>query len=365
MSKFPIQTGGDAEKRVASLLADYTQQLAEAHGKAMAHGGGFDRRCMVGGRVVRLRLAGSRLVEAVWPALAHLREANTATGEAEWTVFSWDEAETGVVRPPQPWREPVGQGPWQRVLPAGGEAYRIPGTDDPAAWMMADLEWRRGFWVTPDARSLATHHCAAPFLLLWHWWSGGTDLRLVHAGCVGTAAGAVLLAGRGGAGKSTTALLGVLGGLDYLGDDYCLVRTTGQPEVFALYGTGKLHRDHLPRFPELARRAVDPGPDVYHKPLIQVTQSWPGRVVSQRPVRAVLAPQVVGAGPTRLVPSSPAEALRALGPSTLMQLPDATQGGVWQTLAALVRRVPCYRLELGGDPGDIVPTVRRLIEETC
>jgi hypothetical protein len=135
--------------------------------------------------------------------------------------------------------------------------------------------------------------------------------------------------------------------------------------VFALFGTGKLHRDHLPRFPELARRAVDPGPDVYQKPVIHVTQAWPGQVVTQRTVRAVLVPQVVGAGPTRVVPTGPAEALRALGPSTLMQLPGAATGGVWQALAALVRRVPCYRLELGGDTGDIAPTVRRVIEELC
>lgn len=350
------------EDRVARALAEHADALAEAHGRAMARGGGFDTRRVVGGRTVRLRLAGARLVDAVWLALSHLPEADAATEDADWTMLAWDEAETGVARAVPPWREPAADAPRQRVLPPGGEQYRIPGTDDPAAWMLADLEQRRGFWVTPDARALPTHHGAAPFLLLWHWWAGTAGLRLLHAGCVGTDAGALLLAGAGGAGKSTTALLGALGGLDYLSDDYCLVRTGGEPEAFALFGTGKLHRDHLARFPELAKRAVDPGPDVYRKPVIHVGRAWPGRVVVRRPIRAVVTPRVVGAGPTRTVKIGPAEALRALAPSTLMQLPGAAKAGTWGVMAELVRRVPCYRLELGGNTGEVAPALRELIE---
>lgn len=348
--------------RVARTLHAYCDALLEAHAQATVRAAGLDVRREVGGRAVRFRIAGERLVEAVWPALTHLPEV--ATGAAtELDIVAWDERETGVARPSSPWREPPVGEMCRQVLPPGGEDFRFPGGEDPAVWMMACRSRRVSFWVKRDERALETHHRAAPFLLFFQWWAEESGLRLLHAGCVGTEAGAVVLVGRGGSGKSTTALLCALGGLDYLSDDYCLVQTTGTPEAFALYGTGKLHRDHLARFPELAARAVDPGPDIFRKPVIFLAKEWPERVVSRRRLLAVVAPQVVGSGPTRSVAIGPAEALRALGPSTLFQLPGGAHPQAWAELASLVRRLPCRRLELGGEVADVAPAVRRLIEE--
>lgn len=357
-----MSLGEAAAARVERTLYAYVDALLDAFSQVAGRLGGLDVVRDVGGRAVRFRIAGERLVAAIWPALAHLPEI--AEGIAtELEIVAWDEHEAGVGRPPTPWREPPPGQVCQQVLPAGGEDFRIPGGGDPTAWIFACRSRRLNFWIKHDDRPLETHHRAAPFLLLFHWWAEELGLRLLHAGCIGSEAGAVLLVGRGGAGKSTTALLCAAGGLDYLSDDYCLVRTSGTPEAFALYGTGKLHREHLARFPELAARAVDPGPDIFRKPVIFLTQAWPERVVSRRRLLAVVATQVVGVGPTRSARIGPAEALRALGPSTLFQLPGGASPQAWAELASLVRRLPCHRLELGGDVADVAPMVRRLIEE--
>lgn len=357
------KAAGTTASRVQERLQGYYETLVACHRRAVGRVGGTAVTRSVGGAAVRFWLAGERLPERVWPGLTHLPSAPEGAAVA-WEILAWDEAEAGVPWPAAPWPEPAAAAKCKRVLPAGGEDFRIPEAADPAVQQFGALSARQAVWCTPDARTLPTHHCAAPFLLIFQWWIGAAGLRLLHAGCVGTEAGAVLLAGKGGAGKSTTALLCALDGMDYLSDDYCLIRAGPEPEAYCLFGTGKLHREHLASFPALASRAVDPGPDIYRKPVIFLARERLGRVVPSRRVKAVVAPHVVGTGPTRVIRITAAEALRALAPSTLWQLPGA-EATAWAEMAALVRALPAYRLELGGDPAQTAGVVRALLESVA
>src|SRR5690606_7936890 len=158
------------------------------------------------------------------------------------------------------------------------------------------------------------------------WWSGPQRLHVLHSGCVGTDDGAVLLAGRGGSGKSTTALLCLEAGLRYVSDDYCLLEPGSPPVAHCLYNSGKLHRDHIGRFPALRARAVDPNPDKFEKPVIFVHQHYPDQVAGRLPLRAVVLPQVTAQEETRWERISPGEALRGLAPSTIFQMPTQDAG---------------------------------------
>ena len=64
--------------------------------------------------------------------------------------------------------------------------------------------------------------------------------QLVHAAAVGTDEGALLITGRGGVGKSTTALACLEAGMQFLGDDYVVVGLDPEPQVYRLYGSAKL-----------------------------------------------------------------------------------------------------------------------------
>src|SRR6185295_19165175 len=75
---------------------------------------------------------------------------------------------------------------------------------------------------------------------------------------------------------------------------------------------------------------------------------FPRLIARQLTVRALVMPQLVGAGAPRLVPLSGAAGLAALAPSTLLQLPHAA-GAALARLGRVCRRLPCYRLELGPD----------------
>lgn len=74
--------------------------------------------------------------------------------------------------------------------------------------------------------------------------------QLLHAAAIGTEEGAVLITGKGGIGKSTTALSCLQSGPYYFADNYLIVRLEPEPLVYSLYCTAKLNADHVKNFPE-------------------------------------------------------------------------------------------------------------------
>jgi hypothetical protein len=205
-------------------------------------------------------------------------------------------------------------------------------------------------WVR-DPAALPGYVVGAPLRVIFHWWIGGHDRQLAHAGAVGTDRGGVLLAGAGGAGKSTATFACLRSGLRYAGDDYVLIEPRPEPRAICLYNSGKLESRHMAtRFPELVARVHNPdamgrGED---KGLIFVHRHWPEAVSPGFPVMALLVPRLTGSAATRLVPCSPAAGLRALLPHSVFPLPGARAAAI-ERLSALVRSVPCYFLEVGTD----------------
>lgn len=349
-----------ARSEVHELLSSTFDKLVEAFSAACEKTGSHDRWMDLDGHAVRFFAAGARLTEALTPALAHLPVLTGGT-IAGLEIFAWDEAESGIAPPQLPWSWAAPGGTVRLVLPPGGEAFRIHAYEEGVMFFMYSVETHRAVFWTRDARLLPSYFRAAPFLTLFHWWSREAGLRLVHAGCVGTADGAALIAGKGGSGKSTTSLLCVEAGMDYLSDDFCLIRSRPEPTAISLYNSGKLHRDHFQRFPSLAARSVDPVPDVFDKPLIFMQEHFPHLTKTRVPLRAVIVPQVSGEEDTRWESLSPSVALRALTSSTMFQFsPD--DGTAFRDTAAALRGLRCYRLHLGTMTENIPPAVGEILK---
>ena len=102
---------------------------------------------------------------------------------------------------------------------------------------MLDKDRDLGFYWLHQACPLPPYERAAPLRAIFHWWFQDRGFHVLHAGAAGTDGGAVLLAGKGGAGKSTAALACLGAGLSYLGDDHCLVKQNQDPCVYSLYNS--------------------------------------------------------------------------------------------------------------------------------
>ena len=315
----------------------------------------------IDGSVVCLRFAGTALIAGLTPALAHL--ATAAHPTPALTINLWDSATTGVPLPSLP-------ATMQQPLPAdqqwGSYAHseRFHTFFQPAyqLFMMLNQQDREACYWVQDAQQLPLAEGGAPLLTLLHWWLRSQGRQIVHGAAVGTAAGAALLVGKSGSGKSTTALACLQAGLHYLGDDYCLVGATPQPTVYSLYSSGKVHFADLARFPHFqlaqsSRWYVDADKALYF-----FADSFAAQIASSLPLKAILLPKLSPDGKSAVSLVSPATALLAMGPSTVFQL-VGEKSQTLHHLGQLVRQRPCYHLALGPDLAQIPTLIADLLAQ--
>jgi len=329
-----------------------------------AAGAGAQRSYRVAGRHVTLRFADRTLVAAITPALAHLETADP--GEASLTVGLWSGAPGGVALPLPPWAigDYYGNGEIR------GYDGRIRAAFDIPLGMLTlfDRERRLGLFWLRDASHVPITIVGTPLRGLFQWWAGDDGRQLVHAAAVGTPQGGVLLAGKSGCGKSSTAMLALQNGLQCAGDDFVLVEADSPsgPWVHGLYSSAKLDPLALARrFSELASRTHGRGRAEHEKAILFLHDQWPARVSAGFPVVAIAVPHVANRTETSISPTSAAFALRAMLPS-IFPLPGARQSA-FDRLAALARQVRTYALDLGTEPAGILQALHQMIagEASC
>lgn len=332
------------------MIAPLRSYLAECEG-AFARAADRQPVCEYGIQLaevgVRLRFAGPALVPATLPALAHL--ATLELSGPTVTVDLWDTSSTGVHPPPPPFAADDYRRYGRRAV---AHADPVAVMHAPAAGLLCgyDRATRHGLCWAARADALSIYERAAPLQTLLHWALRELGWRIVHAAAVGTDRGGVLLIGNAGAGKSTTALSCLTQeGLRLLSDDKCLARLDPVPSAYAAFSSGKVKADMLERLPHLQGR-VEGWDDSSGagKGLVYLHPSCAGQLIRTFAIRALVMPHVAHQPRPALRPVAPAEAFRVFGPSTAIWLPGAEADSVAFT-AQLVRRLPCYQLDLALD----------------
>jgi hypothetical protein len=330
------------------------------------------RTFLIAGRRIQLRFGTPALEPLLIASLRHRSlppvAADGASPPADLTLYLWDSVRSGWPAPPSPpaWLRGsvTDRFPCHGEIPEGNRAgIRCSFHLWPHTLQLLDGAGGQGYFWIEDVERLPLHEQAAPLLRLLSWWIAGRGGALLHAAAVGTAEAGMLVAGAGGRGKSTTALLALCAGLHYAGDDYSLVAAGKSPRAHGLYGSAKLKAmDDLLRFPALRSCLVNPSPRPGDKLLLQLAGSFPGQLGDGFPLRAVVIPQVGGEGSARLDPLSPSAALAAAAPSAIAQLPG-TAREAFRVLSDLVRRLPCFLLRTGTEPASIPPLIVAWLEE--
>jgi hypothetical protein len=351
------------EAQAISAAARHFMVVQAAFDKAAQAAGLIEQFYDVGGYSLRLCFAGPALIPSLTPALAHQKTCHSETPDL--TVCLWDTASTGIAMPPPAW---------------GGDAYGARGeiigfNDDrnltnfhlgptlrvTAANLMDHLLDTGIYWI-PDANEFPYHELSSPLRPILNWWMSRRGRQLVHAGAVGTADGGVLLAGKGGSGKSTAALASLQSELLYASDDYLLINNDPFPFAHSLYSSAKLNGNHLHQLPHLLECVSNKERRAEEKAILFLNDYYPEKLTSGFPLRAILLPRVTDMTRTGIRKASGAAALSALAPSTIFQLPGAGEPAL-QRLARLVRQLPSYVLELGADIERIPVVISKLLSE--
>ena len=349
-----------------SAPSRYFQTLADAFEEASCAAGAMRHDLDVGPLRVAMRFGGPRLEQLLAPAFEHLSAPDDGR-TVDASIRVWDSESTGVRVPSFTWRT-------RDVAPRGevrgyndgrfrtiyhGDVMEHDGGFN--ALSMHDSVARSAIFWVQSADRIHWWERAEPLRAIMHWTLDGPGRYLAHAAAVGDERGAVLLAGRGGSGKTTTALACVEAGMTFVGENYVLVTSDPEPVVHSVYATAKLRPGTLELLPGLgtAVRTMHVAPG--EKWVVDMARHRPERLASGLPLRALVVPQVTGELQTRVVRASAGEALLALAPTTVVQLPG--NGGVLGSMAALAGSLPVYRLELGNDVTEGPAAIRRVLDE--
>jgi hypothetical protein len=352
------------EDHAISAPAAHFMLVQAAFANAEQSTGLIERFYDLGGYSIRLCFAGAALIPHLTPALAH--RATSPTKAPDLTICLWDTASTGSAMPPPAW---------------GGDAYGARGEiigfnddrnqtnfqlDGPglrvAAANLLDHRWDTALYWIPDATEFPFHERSAPLRMILNWWMSRRGRQVIHAGAVGTAQGGVLLAGKGGSGKSTVALACLQSKFLYASDDYLLLSGDPSPFAHSLYSSAKLHGDQIHRLPHLLTVVSNKERPAEEKAVLFLNDYCPQKLTAGFPIRAILLPRVTGLKETRFKRAYGAASLTALAPSTIFQTAGAGAPAL-QQLAWLVRQVPSYVLEIGTDIPRIPAVVKQLLSE--
>jgi len=229
--------------------------------------------------------------------------------------------------------------------------------DRESGQILASIAWHDRIFIYERAKPLAR------LLLNWH---NDRDVQVIHTGLVARQNKGLLFVGKSGSGKSTTSLACVMAGFDYVSEDYVGLQTCadGAFTGHSLYNSVFLNTGHLERFTTLAPYAIRGRPPHEEKSVVILSEVFPQQLVRAVPIRAVVMPRVIDTTDAQLHRSSKGEALLALGPSSLLQIPNRGLGaGGFQKLAQLVEQVPCFRLGVGTNLGSIPQRLEELVQE--
>jgi hypothetical protein len=360
----PMRRAATAQGRqlLDRLEQSFTNDAATA-------GGSFQQWYRIGGHDVCVRTIPEQNSRRLRPALGHLAMPEAPASAAGLTISAWNGATPSA--PPvladllrrlrTDWR--LECGPRGEVLELHSVGISAIYNAGPNVLTVVDFDQNRGWLLKLDDDTFPYWEVGSPFRFLLHEWFAARGLQYVHAAAVGTEQGGVLLVGKGGSGKSTTALLCAAAGMQYAGDDYCLI-DPAHAWAHSLYNTGKLKGpEDYARLPELKGLSTNPDSferDGADKAVYFLDEIWPDRVVAGIPLRAIVVPRITGQATARFEPCSAFDAVVAMLPSTVAQLPAASNEDC-DRMVALAEKLPTYLLHLGTDIRSIPAALTALL----
>lgn len=245
-----------------------------------------------------------------------------------------------------------------------GTPYRATYFHDEQLWQIYDHRERFGVQWMRGSDRYPPWEAGAPLRVFLHWAYRFLGKRLVHAGTLGRDGRGILLAGKGGSGKSGTVLGGIVHGLDSVGDDYVLVEMGAtEATAYPLFRTLKQDVTGVRRLGLDTSLTAASQLNWQNKHELRIEQL--GRTLAERlQVRALVIPRITHGPVSSWAPLSRSRAMLALAPSGLMQMPGERESGV-AFFSQLVRSTPCYELRLGRDPAEVNGAISAFLETGC
>jgi hypothetical protein len=317
---------------------------------------GVRKRFIIIGGTVLLTYSSDILEHSLFKAFEHLEIAGTDT-DAAFTIYACDADVLDYDLPGYDWLSEISENKEEIVTYNSGDIHALFNPKI-GIFSMFDNERNRGFYYLPKAGDIPFYERAAPMRMLLHWWCEKSGLVLAHAAAIGGDTSAVLLAGRGGTGKSTTAMLAARHGFKFLGDDYVILENNSGPVVHSAYNSVKFRWEMIKRVPEAGEFSLNSQND--EKGYFFLRDNQPGSLMKSLPLKAVLLPVIAGNQKTSFDCLSQSRGLMGLAASSIFQMPGSGRQTL-KTLAGILKDIPVYQMLLGKDNAEIMDALKRFM----
>lgn len=299
----------------------------------------------LGGIPVGVETAG----ESLHPRITRmLLRSSQRPFQTDARILAFDVARTRILPPRPPWGEDTrGFAAGVRGLPE--DRFLAEFHADPETFAVYDRGRRVSVYWSRYADGLYRSLESAPLRAQMRWMGMDRGLHLMHAAAVGRGGDGLLLMGAGGAGKSTTAFAAMLAGMEFVSDDFCVLRCEpdGSTTVMPLVTIGRATENTMRLLPGLAERVVNRGAPADHKAEIELADV----ITPALTVRALGVPvQDRVPGAPRPLPTGTFVRKVLLG--TMSSYPGMADVS-FRFLARLAGGLPCFELPVGPDLADV------------
>ena len=317
-----------------NALAVFCRQL-DSRLEALSDGGKTSFRIRTAGRVIEVRTTDSALADTLFRYIAVPEAEADAVPDA---VFHYWRDDCARFAPPE---APEKEGVWRLRLEQGFVMLTMPCGELAAVDYGKELYY---YCVDHEAGAEPVLY-GHPMPEMFGLWAGNNAMLMLHSACVGVDGKGVLLAARGGGGKSTLAVSCLTGGFDFAGDDYILVSREGPLKAMPLYRTVALNPD--------MREKLDPD-----MPVLRIDEDRGGKLLldasayhfrEELPVRAVVHPVIAGLEEPEIVPVKPGPVMVKLIHSTAQQLGVFRDPEPYRIMSRRLAGLPVYEIRLSPD----------------
>ncbi len=256
---------------------------------------------------------------------------------------------------------PKGEAEFSSVWQSSDETGSLKiGTDDDSL-VGCDFARQRYFFARPKPQNsgyMLTRHV---MVNAFARWAKANNKLLFHAAAVGTGGKGVMIAGRGGSGKSTFAVSCLAEDLDFVSDDYTLITASGELLAMPLYTIVALREDMYGEFPQLGKPLLEEdGSFRGGKPQFQVPAE---RFSSALNIKALIIPKIAGDDEPSIAPIPPSKVMIHLIHSTITQIESRHDTALIQQMAQRLSGLPVYEMRMSTDLKKNPAFLRSFIEK--
>jgi len=202
-------------------------------------------------------------------------------------------------------------------------------------------------WLCKDDR-FKEKHIAHPFCTELSWWAQRHNMLLLHGASVGVEGEGVVISGLSGSGKSTLSMSALLFDMDFVSDDYLLLKKTdGEVCSRHIFSSGYLTESTLRLLPEYEDYVIFKS-ELRSKYLIDL-DAFSRHLVPQLHIRAIVVPHIAGVEEPSISRAKAGPGLVNLIASSSAQNKEIRNGDFFLRFMEMVNGLPIYDMQLSRD----------------